>query len=254
MKPEISGNGRSLPEAQSGPWQGAELDGESVSCHSENQKLECAAEPAGDCSARENTATSEQAVRGLVEAFEASSRASLVSPLATAAGNSNAERTSERTAGGYLELGMTRSGDSFAGVAALKGRDADTGLEVEVFTASAQVGRQTELQAGLARVGVATSGEGLHARVTFEALTARASAGTHNDDGSKGANLGAMATGAGAEATLEYSGWSATLGLSASLGAAASSGERDIDGDGVREGCFEASVGPLTLGFCTEFE
>ena len=77
--------------------------------------------------------------------------------------------------------------------------------------------------------------------------------GSQNSDGSKGENIGAMATAVGLEATAEYSGWSLTAGLSLSAGASVSSGERDVDHDRRPERCFEVSFGPLTLGECDEF-
>jgi hypothetical protein len=84
-------------------------------------------------------------------------------------------------------------------------------------------------------------------------LNANAHLGSQNGDGSQGENVGAMATGIGVDGTVEYSGWSLTVGLSASLGASVSSGEgRDLDGDGKAERCFSVSFGPLTLGECDE--
>jgi len=72
-------------------------------------------------------------------------------------------------------------------------------------------------------------------------------------DGSHGCNAGAAATAIGLEATVEYSGWSFTFGEALSMGGGFSSGEaRDIDGDGSPERCFKGSLGPYTVGFCTE--
>jgi hypothetical protein len=104
----------------------------------------------------------------------------------------------------------------------------------------------------MARVGYSGERDGVSFSVAGEVLTARANAGIHNDDGSEGANLGALATGAGVEATVGYSGWSVTAGASISAGVAVSSGERNVDGDDVPERCFKASIGPATLGFCSE--
>jgi hypothetical protein len=85
-------------------------------------------------------------------------------------------------------------------------------------------------------------------------MTASLHLGSQNSDGSKGENIGAMATGLGLEATAEYSGWSLTAGLSLSAGASISSGGgRDVDEDGRPERCFQVSFGPFTLGECDEF-
>jgi hypothetical protein len=69
----------------------------------------------------------------------------------------------------------------------------------------------------MARVGYSGERDGVSFSVAGEVLTARANAGIHNDDGSEGANLGALATGAGVEATVGYSGWSVTAGASISV-------------------------------------
>jgi hypothetical protein len=153
-----------------------------------------------------------------------------------------------------LEAGVTRSGDHFVGLAAMKMRDPATGINVEVFTASAQVGAQNELQGGLARVGFDTGGDGVRLSGTMEVMTARANLGTHNDDGTVGANAGLGATAVGGELTVAYGPWSLTGGAAASLGWAFSSGESDVDNDGALERCFKGSVGVATLGVCTEFK
>lgn len=200
------------------------------------------------------------AVRSLVERH--TSAAPLPAPApeqarggATPPSDNNAHRTMQRDSlEPYAASGRTANGDGwFAGAAAVKTRDPRTGLDAELLTGSAQVGKQNELQAGVMRVGF-SSGEpsGWTFSASAEAMTVRANAGIHNDDGSHGANLGAIATGAGIEATIGYSGWSVTAGVSLSAGGAASSGERNIDGDDVPERCFKVSYGPTTLGFCSE--
>jgi hypothetical protein len=172
----------------------------------------------------------------------------------TLATDNNAARTRERqSSGAYADAGFTRTGDGvFAGLAALKTRVADSGAEVEAFSASAQLGAQNELQAGMARIGGSVEGKGLHASVSVEVLTTRVNAGIYNDDDSVGANLGSTATAAGIELTAGGGGWQATVGVAASLGVAVSSGERNVDGDATTERCFKGSIGPLTLGFCSE--
>jgi hypothetical protein len=125
---------------------------------------------------------------------------------------------------------------------------------LEIGSESQQVGAQNEYQVGVVRAGTNTiSLGGLRLSGNVETGTARVNAGTHNDDGSHGFNLGAAATAVGVEGTVEYSGWSLTLGESLSVGGGFSSGEgRDIDGDGAPERCFKGSLGPYTIGFCTE--
>jgi hypothetical protein len=189
-------------------------------------------------------------VRSLVETFRQPSDLDVLTKSSPA--NTNAGRTTERNSSDpYLAAGETRSGDWFAGAAALKTRDPETGVEAEVFTGSVQAGSQSELQAGLSRVSF-SAGRDLALSTTVEAFTARANGGELNDDGSRGANLGIGAVAVGAEATVSYSGWSLTAGAAASLGFAVSSGERDADGDGSPERCFKGSVGFATLGVCTE--
>jgi hypothetical protein len=152
----------------------------------------------------------------------------------------------------YLVAGTTQNGDHLAAVAALKTRDSRSGVELEIFSASAQLGSQNDVQAGLARIGYSTARDEVNFAVSVEAMTARANAGTYNDDGTRGANLGGGATAVGIEATFGYAGWSVTAGAAVSAGASVSSGERNSDGDAVPERCFKGSVGPLTLGVCTE--
>jgi hypothetical protein len=192
-------------------------------------------------------------VRALTSGYRSPS--ALMTPKqATPPSENNALRTTQRdSAAPYAASGRTSPGDPWAGAAALKTREPRSGVAAEVFTASAQLGTQTELQVGLARVGLSGAYRGTNLSVAVETISARLNGGTQNDDGSKGANVGAMATGAGIEATVEYSGWAATAGLSISAGVAVSSGDRDADGDGVPERCFKASIGPATLGFCSEF-
>lgn len=164
--------------------------------------------------------------------------------------NNNAQRTTARTEpGGYADAGVTSSGDSlYAGVAAIKSRGSD-GVEVEVFSASAQVGGQSEGQLAMARVGYA----GRNTSATVDALSARAQVGIHNDDGSVGFNAGALAVGAGAEATYTTdSGYSLTFGAAASVGAAVSIGIRDIDNDAYLEWCLKIGGTVFTVGLCVE--
>jgi hypothetical protein len=176
---------------------------------------------------------------------------SALPPSASTAQN-NAQRTSERSGiGPYAEAGVTGdAADSvYAGAAALKGRDPETGLEVEVFSASVQVGGENEVQAGMARVGIS----GKNGSATLELLTARAAGGAHNDDGSLGANTGAGFAIASAEGTLNLTeSASITVGAGLTGGAGVSVGVRDIDKDGVAEKCVKVSAPMLTFGICVE--
>jgi hypothetical protein len=172
-------------------------------------------------------------------------------PPATSNAENNAQRTSERSGiSPYFQADLTGGArDSVhAGAAALKGRDAKSGIEVEVFSASGQVGGENEAQVGLARVGVSKT----NGNASAEFFTARASGGAHNDDGSIGFNAGAIATIAGAEGTLQHGGDSLTVGISAGVGAAFSVGLRDIDHNGTPELCVKVSAGFATLGICAE--
>lgn len=162
----------------------------------------------------------------------------------------NAQRTTTRNGiSGYADYGVTGTGDGvFAGAAALKGRDSKTGIEVEVFSASAQAGLQNEEQVTMARVGLS----GQNGSVSAEAFTARRGAGVRNDDGSVGLNAGAVATAAGVEGTLGGGPDSVTIGAGVGVGMAGSVGVRDIDNDGILEYCAKLSVGFITLGVCAE--
>jgi hypothetical protein len=122
----------------------------------------------------------------------------------------------------------------------------------EALSVSVQGGAQNSVQAGVLHFAPHAQVFGVNLSGSADALNLRANLGIHNDDGSTGANIGAMATAAGVEVTAEHSGWSATLGLSESVGVAVSSGE-GRDGDGDLERCFKLSIGPATVGFCSEF-
>ncbi len=163
--------------------------------------------------------------------------------------HNNAGRTAETNGvAPYANAGKTASvGAVYAGAALLKGRDSRSGLEVEVLSASGQVGLQEEWQAGLVRLG-RSPGEG---NTSIEAMTLRINRGIHNDDGSVGFNLGGQFTALGGEVTVGGAN-SLTLGLSASVGGNASVGVRDLDQDGNHELCAKISIGALTLGTCLE--
>jgi len=102
------------------------------------------------------------------------------------------------------------------------------------------------------REGHAALGElQLGASVDLDSVDAHL--GSRNEDGSYGANVGIGQSLIEGKVTADYHGWSLTIGASVSAGGSISSGEgRDIDGDGIRERCFQMSLGPLTLGECDE--
>jgi hypothetical protein len=121
------------------------------------------------------------------------------------------------------------------------------------FASAHGPGPQFQPEIGASRTTYHGSFDGVHLSGTIDTMTAGLHAGALNDDGSRGANLGASATLVSGEVTAEYKGYSFTFGESLSLGASVSVGDgRDIDADGVRERCFKGSLGPLTLGVCDE--
>lgn len=203
-------------------------------------------QPAVTSSPTETPAPSSPAVPKLVSSI--SPPPSVLPPAASTAHN-NAERTSERLGADlYADAGTTKAGGAvYAGVALVKGHDPKSGANLEILSASAQIGAQSELQVGLQRIsasrGALTGG--------VETFTARANAGIYNDDGSTGLNVGFGATAIGFEGTVGSTN-SLTYGVAASAGAAGSVGVRDIDHDGKTELCGRVSWGPVTLGACVE--
>ena len=195
-----------------------------------------------------NQSSVQSGVSQLVDRYSSKDYSAL---LASSSAPAGATANRSMTSGGapYLETHSTL--DDHSVLAALSKTRGPLG-EIETFSVSARAGAENGAQVGVLRVAENTSALGLNLSGSFEAGTARINLGERNDDGSKGANVGAMATLGGAELTVEHSGWSGTFGLSASAGIAISSGERDIDGDGAPERCFKASIGPFTAGVCTE--
>jgi hypothetical protein len=121
------------------------------------------------------------------------------------------------------------------------------------FVSPQWTSHQKQIDLGSARATVHGTADGVHLTGSLDVVDAGVHFGRVNDDGSRGENVGAMATVVGAEATAEYHGYSFTFGASLSFGASVSSGDRDIDGDGVTDHCFKGSLGPLTFGECDEF-
>ncbi len=165
----------------------------------------------------------------------------------------NAQRTSSTSPAPYADAGVTDDGIAYAGAAAIKGRDAKTGIEMEVFSASGQVGMQNEAQVGMARMGISSDSGANNA--TMDIFTAQAHAGFYNKDGSTGINVGATAVAVGVEGTASTGASGVTGGVSIGVGAEYSAGVRDADGDGYGEialrGTLELGVG-ITLGIQIE--
>ena len=136
-------------------------------------------------------------------------------------------------------------------VFALKGRDAKSGVEVEVFSASATTSPlQDRAQATMARIGMSRDDGRLGASV--EVMTAKAHSGTENPDGTLGLNLGAGVTVVGVETTATLGPVTGTLGLSAGASLAGSVGVGDRDDDGQPELCVRAEWAIWTAGGCIE--
>jgi hypothetical protein len=147
-------------------------------------------------------------------------------------------------------VGLTSSRDALYGeLALLSGRD-PTGFELDALSISGQFGRQTEVQAAVARLG--GSSDVGDRSLTIDILGLRTGIGIHNVDGSTGLNVGGNATFIGIEETRQWGSNSATLGLSAGFAAEASVGLRDADDDGRIEVCGRGSGGFLTAGGCVE--
>jgi hypothetical protein len=112
---------------------------------------------------------------------------------------------------------------------------------------------QVDLETGIPRIQGQATLAGIQLTAGIDILNASAHLGSLNGDGSRGENIGVGANLLGGELSIDYRGWSFTVGVAASLGVSISSGDgRDIDGDGVQERCFAMSLGPYTLGECDE--
>jgi hypothetical protein len=112
---------------------------------------------------------------------------------------------------------------------------------------------QLDLQTGIPRFESHATLGNLHLTADVDLLNANAHIGSLNEDGSRGGNEGVGANLLNGELTLDYKGWSLSLGVGSSLGGSIASGEgRDLDADGVAERCFKMTLGPYTLGECDE--
>ena len=112
---------------------------------------------------------------------------------------------------------------------------------------------QLDFQTGLPRLETHTTFGHLHLSAGVDFINGNAHLGSLNQDGSQGENIGLGANLLNGELTLDYKGWSLSVGVGASLGGSIASGEgRDIDADGSKERCFKMTLGPFTLGECDE--
>jgi len=124
-----------------------------------------------------------------------------------------------------------QDGDLYAGAFLLRGRDPESGLEVELFSASIHQGElERGVQAGMARMGGSTDDGHFGAR--GEVFTAHVKAGTDNQDGSVGFGASMGATIVGGEITGTLGPVSLTVGASIGATVGASLGVRDGDADG----------------------
>jgi hypothetical protein len=174
--------------------------------------------------------------------------ASASSP-ATATATANA--SAPTSGGGWLYAETHNTPDDHSALGAVWAKHGSVG-HIEILSASVQAGAEAGAQIGVVHTAGQTSALGLNLSGGVDVATLRINLGERNDDGSKGANVGAMATLGGGELTVEHSGWSGTFGLSVSAGIAVSSGTRDVDGDGVPEHCLKVSAGIFTVGGCAE--
>lgn len=161
----------------------------------------------------------------------------------------------------YCEARSLPNGDLTAGVAALKGHDARSGIDIEVFSVSGETGPAVNgAQVAMARMGI--SGEpGWHpelvdkAAASFEVFTAHAAIGTENPDGSRGfgVSAGAAIVGGEVSGSVLHGAVSGSIGASAGVTLEASIGVRDADKDGRPELCGRLGVVVVTGDLCLEW-
>lgn len=110
-----------------------------------------------------------------------------------------------------------------------------------------------EFHTGIPRLQSEAELGGLHLTAAIDVLNVNAHIGTQNEDGSQGAHVGWGANLLNGELTVDYHGWSLSVGAGESLGGSIASGDgRDMDGDAAPEHCFKMTLGPFTLGECDE--
>jgi hypothetical protein len=153
-----------------------------------------------------------------------------------------------------------QDGNLVVGVAALKGHDEVSGLDLEMFSVSAETGPVASgVQATMARVGM--SGQPswhpeIFERVSIsaEAFTAHARFGVENPDGSRGfgVSVGTAIVGAEVSGTLVDGVVSGSVSVSAGFTLEAGVGIRDADHDGRPELCGRLGFAAVTGDVCIE--
>ncbi|MFO0678869.1 MAG: hypothetical protein U0169_20240 [Polyangiaceae bacterium] len=167
------------------------------------------------------------------------------------AATSSSDRTAETP---YLERPYVRGGDThtkdseFVEVAWRKGRDGDTGIEIEEGLVSSQWGAQNEVVVKVGHLGMSTDDGTVS--VGVDALSFRAAAGIHNPDGSTGLNVSLHADVVSADATVDTGAARVGSGVGIGAGTSVAVGIRDKDGDGHHELCFHADVEHAALRGC----
>jgi hypothetical protein len=182
-------------------------------------------------------------------------------PLETPTTSTSSEEPGSITEGGVVTPsagirgpsveGNTLAGDHSIGAFALRGRDPNTGVELDVFSAGAHVG-PTQIDANAAMASIGASSADSRFRVGTDVFTARAHLGMQNPDGSVGFNAGLSGTIVGAEGTATAGPVAVTLGASIGWAAGVSLGVRDADHDGKAEICGRIEYGVGTAGVCVE--
>lgn len=126
-------------------------------------------------------------------------------------------------------------------------------LDASLLSASASASRdKAEVAAHLGRLSGAGKVGEFRWQSSIETLSANASAGALNPDGSRGLHSRVGAALLGTETTASYSGNSVTVGASVGLSAGGSAGLRDADRDGRLEACARVETPLVTVGLCVE--
>lgn len=193
------------------------------------------------------------AVQQLIGNSRSNGTAQFVQNQKQATANTTAERTAHTPLQpNYHDAGVTADGSSFATVGLYYGRDPKSGVTEEIGTVSVQRGKQNEAQVTGVRLGIQNDdGDS----ITAELLTGHIAYGTHNKDGSEGANISFGVTLAGVEITKDVGdGKSATAGAAVGVAVELSAGTKDSDRDGKEEYCLRVAAPslPFAVGGCVE--
>lgn len=160
-------------------------------------------------------------------------------------------RPSESRIRGPHAEAHAESDDYYAGAFMLSGRDAASGLDAEVFSASIHEGEcERAVQVAMARMGASTADGYFSTHV--EVFTAQAHAAFDNTDGSTGLGASVGTTIVGADVTGTLGPVSLTLGASVGATVGGSIGVRDGDHDGKPELCGRVDFGAGAVGVCVE--